>query len=265
MYILRQFQNCQVLKGIRSGALLISIAAMTACTAAKPIQRFEPHTVQAQQALPAALTGSSDQNQRQSTTPPAAYLGIPQVGKAILVNIPSFELIAFQDGQPVMRSRVIVGKPATPTPVMRTETSVVRFRPTWTPTPDMIRSGKYRPGTRPAGKRNPLGFLAIRLEPGMLIYLHGTNKPELFDKEYRALSHGCVRVEKWDEVAAWVLDTTIEDVHRSAYGRRTFDASTEGIPVVMSYQLSFPAPDGTVREWEDFYHRGTGTTLAQTL
>lgn len=266
MFNLRRFQINPILKGIRSGMLLISIAAMTACTAAKPTQRFEPHAAPVPQALPAALTGPSDQNRTQSeTTPERVYLGVPQEGKAILVNIPSFELIAFQDGQPVLRSRVIVGKPATPTPVMRTETSVVRFRPTWTPTPDMIRSGKYRPGTRPAGKRNPLGFLAIRLAPGMLIYLHGTNKPQLFDKEHRALSHGCVRVEKWDEVAAWVLDTTIEDVHRSAYGRRTFDAPTTGIPVIMSYQLSFPAPDGTMREWEDFYRRGTGTTLAQTL
>ena len=30
-----------------------------------------------------------------------------------------------------------------------------------------------------------LGLLAIRLEPGMLIYLHGTNRPELFEKDAR--------------------------------------------------------------------------------
>ena len=184
------------------------------------------------------------------------FNGVPAQGKAILVNIPSFELIAFEDGLPVMRSRVIVGKPRTQTPVMETETSVVRFRPTWTPTPRMIASGKYTPGTRPPGPRNPLGFLAIRLEPGMLIYLHGTNKPQLYDREMRALSHGCVRVERWDEVAAWVLDMAVEDVQSRAHGRRTFDMATSGIPVIMSYETWFPDENGFMREWPDVYGRG---------
>ena len=129
----------------------------------------------------------------------------------------------------------------------------------------MIRSGKYRPGTRPAGKRNPLGFLAIRLAPGMLIYLHGTNKPELFEKDQRALSHGCVRVEKWDEVAAWVLETSVEEIRANAFGNRTFDARTDGVPVILSYQLQFPNMDGVMRDYRDVYRRGSETVLASTL
>ncbi|MEM7188305.1 MAG: L,D-transpeptidase family protein [Pseudomonadota bacterium] len=187
---------------------------------------------------------------------PWAFAGVPQIGRAILVNIPSYELIAFEDGEPVLRSRVIVGKPHTATPVMETETSVVRFRPTWTPTPDMIRSGKYTPGTRPAGKRNPLGLLAIRLEPGMLIYLHGTNKPHLFDREERALSHGCVRVEQWAEVAAWVLETDVDDVHKRAFGRRTHDVGTDHVPVIIGYHTEFPDAEGVMQTWSDVYRRG---------
>ncbi|MEM1131147.1 MAG: L,D-transpeptidase family protein, partial [Pseudomonadota bacterium] len=181
--------------------------------------------------------------------PYAAY-GVPEFGRAILVNIPSFELIAFEDGKPVLRSRVIIGKPRTPTPVMETETSVVRFRPTWTPTPRMVREG-YKPGTRPGGKGNPLGFLAIRLEPGMLIYLHGTNKPQLFDREKRALSHGCVRVEKWDEVAAFVLETDTEEVRRRAFGRRTHDRQTDNVPVIIGYHTEFPNAEGVMQTWAD--------------
>ena len=185
-----------------------------------------------------------------------AFAGVPRKGRAILVNIPSFDLIAFEDGKPVLRSRVIVGRPATPTPVMRTETSVVRFRPTWTPTPDMIRSGKYTPGTRPPGPRNPLGLLAIRLEPGMLVYLHGTNKPGLYERDRRALSHGCVRVERWDEVAAWVLQTDIDDIHRHAHGRRTFDMDTDFVPVILGYFTQFPDASGAWRNHADVYRRG---------
>lgn len=257
MIALKLFRRDGITKRIRSVALLMSVAAMAACTAAKPVQQFKAEPTQAEAAQPGANGESPIRNVAYSEPAPnPTWPGVPQLGKAILVNIPSFELIAFEDGEPVLRSRVIVGKPATPTPVMRTETSVVRFRPTWTPTPDMIRSGKYRPGTRPPGKRNPLGFLAIRLEPGMLVYLHGTNKPQLFDKEHRALSHGCVRVEKWDEVAAWVLDATVDEVHDHAFGRRTFDMSTDGIPVILSYQLRFPGPYGQVRDWSDIYRFG---------
>ena len=193
---------------------------------------------------------------RPTMDPRAAVAGVPARGKAIVVNIPSFELIAFEDGQAVLESRVIVGKRSTPTPVMETETSVVRFRPTWTPTPRMIRSGKYRPGTRPPGPRNPLGFLAIRLEPGMLIYLHGTNKPQLFDRQSRALSHGCMRIERWDEIAAWVLGVDVEEVHANAFGRRTFDAETGGIPVLVRYFTTFPDAHGRMQEHADIYRRG---------
>ncbi|MDF2232384.1 L,D-transpeptidase family protein [Albimonas sp. CAU 1670] len=185
-------------------------------------------------------------------------LQVPAQGKAILVNIPSFELIAFEDGEPVMRSRVIVGRDhaGDRTPEMTTETSVVRFRPTWRPTPSMIATGKYEDRTWPPGRNNPLGLLAIRLEPGMIIYLHGTNQPKLFEREMRALSSGCVRVERWDEVAAWVLGVDVTEVHEHANGSRTFDMDAWGVPVMMRYFTRFPDEDGELQTHPDVYHQG---------
>lgn len=183
------------------------------------------------------------------------FAGVPRFGKAILVNIPSAELIAFEDGIPVLRSRVIVGKRSSPTPIMRTETSVVRFRPTWTPTRNMIRKG-IKPGTRRGGKGNPLGYVAIRLEPGMLIYLHGTNKPHLFKRNARALSWGCVRVDRWKEVTAWVLGTDNSEVERRAFGRRTHDVGTNNIPVIIGYWTEFPNAEGKLVSHKDVYRRG---------
>ena len=101
-----------------------------------------------------------------------------------------------------------------------------------------------------------LGLLAIRLEPGMLIYLHGTNRPELFDKQARALSGGCVRVERWDEVAAWVLDVDVDEVHRLANGDRTFDMETSGVPVMMRYFTEFPDAQGELQAYNDVYDQG---------
>ena len=194
------------------------------------------------------------------TPPPPLYLDppferVPAEGKAIFINIPSYELVAFQDGKEVMRSKVIVGSPKNPTPNLTANTSVVRFRPTWTPTPEMIREEGMSPETRPPGRSNPLGLLAIRLDPGMLIYLHDTNNRKLFDREKRALSHGCIRVERWDEVAAFVLGIPVDEVHEYANGRRTFDMDTEGVPVVVRYETLFPDAFGEMQEYADVYGR----------
>lgn len=184
-------------------------------------------------------------------------LGIatPATGKAILVNIPSFEVLALEDGEPVLRSRAIVGTAADPTPEMETHVSVVRFRPRWRPTPEMVASGEYEDRVWPPGRRNPLGLAAIRLEPGLLIYLHDTNQPRLFEREMRALSHGCIRVERWDELVAWVLDWDLEEVHRAAEGSRTFDAPAPPIPVLVRYHRVFPDETGRPVRHPDPYDR----------
>ena len=206
--------------------------------------------------------------QTQAAPPPPMFLEapferVPTEGKAIYVNIPSYELVAFEDGKEVMRSKVIVGSTKNPTPKLTAHTSVVRFRPTWTPTPSMISEEGISPDTRPPGRNNPLGLLAIRLDPGMLIYLHDTNNRKLFDREKRALSHGCIRVEKWDEVAAFVLGVPVSEVQEYANGRRTFDMDTEGVPVIVGYETRCPDRFGEVQKYADVY--GIERQYAETL
>lgn len=48
----------------------------------------------------------------------------------------------------------------------------------------------------PAGQSNPLGLYRVIMDNPYDIYLHDTNHPELFAGTMRALSSGCVRVEK---------------------------------------------------------------------
>lgn len=186
---------------------------------------------------------------------------VPTSGKAILVNIPAFEMILFRDGAPVMRSRVIVGAPWHRTPRLNTHVSAVRFRPTWRPTPSMIASGEYRNYTRPPGLKNPLGLAAVRLAPGMLVYLHDTNRRQLFEKDERALSHGCIRVHKWAELVAFVLDMDLAQVHKLANGRRTFDAPAPPIPVELGYYTRFPDATGRIISHPDIYGLNSGAGL----
>lgn len=183
-------------------------------------------------------------------------LRLPARGKAIVVNIPAFELIAFRDAMPEFRSRVIVGSPRNPTPVLETHVTAVRFRPRWRPTPEMVASGEYEDRVWPPGRRNPLGLAAIRLGEGLLVYLHDTNRRSLFERDARALSHGCIRVQRWDELAAWVLDIGLDEVHRHAEGRRTFDMEADPIPVFLGYFLDFPQQDGAPRRHADIYALG---------
>lgn len=164
--------------------------------------------------------------------------GVPHARRGdrmILVDLSRAMLYAVQGVEVALATRVIVGAPKTPTPQVESELDHIRFRPTWRPTPSMIRSGLYEDGLRPAGRNNPLGLAAVRFRDGGLIYLHGTNRPDLFRRERRALSNGCVRVEALTELIAWVLDAPTDEVEGHMNGRRTFDMDTLPIPLIMRH------------------------------
>ena len=218
-----------------------------------------------------AATGGGPSTQSAASAPPRSEfqtrldaLGIPLTlppGRAILVNVPAYELVAFEDGVPVLRSRIIVGTPTNQTPLIDTYTTRVTFRPSWRPTPDMIESGEYPDQIRAPGIDNPLGLAAVRLEPGLLIYLHDTNQRHLFDREMRALSHGCIRVQRWDDLIAWLLDRDVEWVRQMSALPPSKETPAPQVPVLIRYLPVFPAADGRVLQHPDIYGLA-GTTPA---
>jgi len=179
---------------VRGDALVIALCFLVAALAAC--------RTSAQPSAPAAADPLAISEFQRHLDRLGVPLKLPARGQAIVVKVPAFELIAFENAEPVLRSRVIVGTPWHPTPLLRTHVSSVRFLPTWRPTPAMVRSGEYEDKRWPPGRRNPLGLAAIRFEPGLLVYLHDTNRRGLFERDNRALSHGCIRVRRWDELAA---------------------------------------------------------------
>jgi len=155
-------------------------------------------------------------------------------GKAIVVHVLSFELIALEDGAPVLRSRVIVGRPTTPTPELVSSMLSVRFNPAWMPTPSMIRNEGAR--YVPPGPSNPLGQVLFELDNDLLIFLHETNDKALFRRAQRALSHGCVRVEQARPLAAWALGLSLADIEGHIAGNVTHSVPLPApIPVYLSY------------------------------
>src|SRR5258708_1551923 len=194
--------------------------------------------------------------------PPSAYVSmlrsqgvetaIPAHGKFILVNIPSFELIALQDGVPVLRSRVVVGKPAAAPPELLSSMFAVQFNPAWTPTPLMIRNEGLH--YMPPGPQNPLGRMMFDLDNDEFIYLHDTNEKGLFNRPQRALSHGCVRVEQARSLAAWSLGISEEDVDSMISRGTSYSVLLpEIIPVSLIYYAQFPDEHGQVASNPDIY------------
>ena len=56
-----------------------------------------------------------------------------------------------------------------------------------------------------SGDDNALGILKFNFSNKYAVYLHDTNQRYLFGLVSRALSHGCVRVQEWDELANYII------------------------------------------------------------
>ncbi|WP_421988983.1 L,D-transpeptidase family protein [Roseococcus sp.] len=185
-------------------------------------------------------------------------------GRSILVNIAAAELIAYDDGLEVLRSRVVVGANRTRTPQLATFVSTVRFHPPWYVPASIaaeIRAagavGFNQTGGRliqPPGPTNPLGPLRIGLENSDGIFLHGTNRPGLFAGSRRSLSHGCVRVERVRDLAAWLLDTTSASVDSTLATGRTQDIHPlREVQVALAYLTIWPDRGGQLVAHGDTY------------
>jgi murein L,D-transpeptidase YcbB/YkuD len=70
-----------------------------------------------------------------------------------------------------------------------------------------LRAGRARLRQRP-GAGNSLGLIKFVLPNSHDVYLHSTPEMQLFGRDSRALSHGCVRVSDATSLAAYLLKDT---------------------------------------------------------
>ncbi|UPY35435.1 L,D-transpeptidase family protein [Sediminicoccus sp. KRV36] len=184
--------------------------------------------------------------------------------RLILVNIAAAEMIAFEAGREIMRSRVVVGTPRNRTPQLLTFATSVRCNPPWHVPPSILAEirasgagGFQAVGGRliqPPGPNNPLGPLRLGLLDSDGIFLHGTNRPALFAREARTLSHGCVRVEAIRDLCAWVLDMPAGDLQAQVATGRTIELHPlQEVQVVLAYLTAWPDASGRVVAYPDPY------------
>jgi murein L,D-transpeptidase YcbB/YkuD len=139
----------------------------------------------------------------------------------LYVNVPAYRLQLFRDAVSLASYDIVVGAKDTPTPQMVSPTGSLVVNPAWYVPESIARKSRLRPGRggyvwkatadggrriiQLPGPRNALGRIKFNLDNDQSIYLHDTNAKSLFDREQRALSHGCIRVKDIDQLAADLL------------------------------------------------------------
>ncbi|WP_299470532.1 L,D-transpeptidase family protein [uncultured Roseibium sp.] len=107
------------------------------------------------------------------------------------------------------------------------------------------------------GRSNALGEVKILFPNRHHIYMHDTPAKNLFNKDVRAYSHGCIRLHDPKGMAAAVLGKSKDYVtSRIAAGQNEQEKVTGDIPVYVAYFTAWPEQDGNgVEFYSDIYDR----------
>lgn len=166
--------------------------------------------------------------------------------KYAFINIPAFEIYVVEEDSIMIQSRIVCGKPETPTPLLTSKINYMLIYPYWNvpytiawkemlPTIQrdtsylrkknfevIDRTGKvvdytklpwrkYSKDYLPVkfrqriGTENSLGIVKFNFNNPYGVYLHDTNSKRYFKTSSRAQSHGCIRLEKYIEMADFLI------------------------------------------------------------
>jgi murein L,D-transpeptidase YcbB/YkuD len=229
--------------------------------------------------------------------------------KYVVVNIPAYLLYAYGEDS-VLTMRVGCGKLDTRTPLIHSNIKRMDLNPKWF-VPKSIakgivgrigylkknnmyihdkKEGKLPPEqasysrimegkqfiVQEGGPGNSLGRIIFRFDNNHSVYLHYTNTPWVFQKSVRAVSHGCVRVEKPFDLAVFLLKKKDSDLIEKIRYSMEADLNPNDnesdekvvidrdmlvnsvtvepeIPVFISYFTCYPSSDGELRYYKDVY------------
>jgi murein L,D-transpeptidase YcbB/YkuD len=215
-------------------------------------------------------------------------LGAASLGDAyVILNIPDYTLKVMRNGAPIWNTKVVTGQPGIHATPLLTETmKFITINPTWNVPPSIIYN-EYLPAlqqdptvlqrmglrleyardgsihiSQPPGEANALGRIRFNFPNKFLVYQHDTPDKNLFAKEERAFSHGCMRVQNPDQYASILLNITMPNEHyttdkiRSMYGHSEIDIKfPTPIPVNITYQTAFVDEAGKLQIRKDLYNR----------
>jgi murein L,D-transpeptidase YcbB/YkuD len=110
---------------------------------------------------------------------------------------------------------------------------------------------------QPAGAENPLGLVKFRFPNRHDVYMHDTPQKGLFSENFRALSHGCMRLDQPRKLAEVILGEdkgwTSDKVGGLYAGTSNEIALTKPVPVYLTYFTVRIGDDGRLEKFADIY------------
>jgi murein L,D-transpeptidase YcbB/YkuD len=107
-----------------------------------------------------------------------------------------------------------------------------------------------------------LGILKFHFDNKYSVYLHDTNQRYLFTNAMRSLSHGCVRVQDWQDLAFYIIrndslrsggSVKIDSVKTWLKRKEKHHIALKNkLPVYIRY-ISCEAREGSLRFFDDVY------------
>jgi L,D-transpeptidase YcbB len=196
-----------------------------------------------------------------------------------VVNIPAFELFAYQKDSLLFAIRAVVGKSVHKTVIFNGNLQYVVFSPYWN-VPSGILKNEVLPGIhrdprylqkhnmewsgktvrQKPGPANPLGQVKFLFPNQYDIYLHDSPAKGLFNEDTRAFSHGCIRLADARKVAHYLLrndplwpDRKIDSAMRS--GKEKWVTLKDPVPVFIAYFTAWVDRQGKLNWRKDIYKR----------
>ena len=226
---------------------------------------------------------------------------LPPTPDYVLINIAACELLVVARDSVLRRYRVVVGKPATPTPTLSSAIDHFTLAPDWhvprsittrEMLPHLQRDASYLtqgnyalydargrlldprsinwakvtarnfPYTirQSAGCDNALGNIVFRFANPYAMYVHDTPERQVFAQPYRALSHGCIRLENPFALAAYLLRRGGQPVQLPSEAECARQPRPRNVPLRRPMPLfvryaTCTAEGGHLRFLPDLYHR----------
>jgi L,D-transpeptidase YcbB len=196
----------------------------------------------------------------------------------VWVNAADERLVLYRDDRPVFTTRVIVGQDErrNQSPEFQATINGIYFNPPWN-IPEYIATNEILPKVsrdpgylaqhnmvmlpdgglqQLAGPNSGLGQLMLDMRNRFDVYLHDTPSKNMFSRDDRRISHGCIRVENLQELAALLMQQPIEEINQAiATGSTTRPDLPKPVPVFVAYETAFADADGRLQVRPDAYGR----------
>jgi len=196
----------------------------------------------------------------------------------VWVNVADERLVLYRNDQPVFSTKVIVGQDVrhNQSPEFQATIDGVFFNPPWNIPPDIAANEILPKANRDsnyltqhhmvllpdggvqqlAGPNSGLGQLMLDMRNRFDVYLHDTPSKNLFSRDDRRVSHGCIRVENLAELTALLMQQPIGAIDQAiAMGGTTRTDLPQPVPVFVVYETAFADTDGSLQFRPDVYRR----------